>query len=408
MKALLLFHGKAGVRVAVRSFAILFSALLAWIMLDMNPAGVVNSAATAVYARGASASDLAPCILLAFLFPYVAAPTLRHGLSGWMRHLSFSSAANRRGMAAALFMVQIPLCIVLALLAPVAHQRGLAIGFPALRWLSFLAAGALAALPVKRRILTVAAALIAVPVAARGGWGSILLGFVLLLGAEEASGPLHEMRRRRPWRAVDSLLSFRIGWRALGWRVPVFYGFALLPLAASSLFLKNNELNAEPAAAAVRLGAAMAAVLVLAGMVNKLAERRPAWPLARSFPSSSSQRVAADAAFLGVHALLPVLIAAVRFPGSAAGVLGLLPFLSLRAAGYIRLIPGLLAGARRFLVEGFCIAAILALFPWVSLICLVAAPLAFIAARKNERALKVTRWSDLHHAALGDPLSWSE
>jgi hypothetical protein len=408
MKALLIFHLKAGGRVAVRSFAILFSSLLGWIMLGMNPAAVLAGLAVATYARRPSTSDLALIVLLSFLIPFLAAPKLFHGLNGWIRHLAFDSAGNRRGMAVALAAVQIPLALALAFLAWVAHGKGLEIGMPAVRLLLFLASGVLAALPVKRRYLTTPVAMLATWLALQGDWLPLLLAAGLLAVAEVMSGPLRPVRQRRPWRTVDSFLTFRIAWRALGWRVIGICAISLLPLGAAALFLRNNELTPALAAGALRLGGTTSIVLVLSGFVNKLAERRPAWPLARSFPWSSAQRVLADAWFMGAHALLPILILFVRDPAQAACVLSLLPFLALRAAGSIRLVPELLAGARRFLIEGMGLAALLALSPWFSLFGIVAAPLAFFGARRSERALKVTSWSDLHHSALGDTLSWSD
>ena len=151
----------------------------------------------------------------------------------------------------------------------------------------------------------------------------------------------------------------------------------------------------------------MAAVIVLTGLADKLAVLRPAWPLARSFPWSSSQRVAADALFLFLHALLPVFLVALRHPGAALCILGLLPFLALRAAGDIRRVPLLRTGVRPFLIESVSLAALLGLLPGTALLGIAAAPAAFFAARTSERALKVTRWSDLHHASFGDTLSWS-
>ncbi len=408
MTALLIFHLRAGVRVAVRSFALLFSALLGWIMLDMNPAAVIAGLARAIFSDRPAVSDLAPVAALAFLMPLLAAPKLFHGLNGWIRHLAFDSVANRRGLAVALVAVQLPLALALTFLALVAAWNGNSLGIPTLRLLLLITSGVLAALPVRRRIVTVPAALVSSLLAVYGNWASMPLACGLLIGAEVISGPLRTVRRRRSWRTVDSLLDFRIAWRALGWRVIAIFAVSLLPLGAAILFLRNNDLSPETAAGALRLGGSMAIVLVLSGLANKLAERRPAWPLARSFPWSSSQRVTGDALLMAAHALPPILFLIPRDPGAAACVLGLLPFLSLRAAGYIRLVPGMLAGARRFLIEGSCLAALAGLSPWVSLLCLAATPLAFMGARRNERSLKVTCWSDLHHTALGDTLSWSD
>jgi hypothetical protein len=38
---------------------------------------------------------------------------------------------------------------------------------------------------------------------------------------------------------------------------------------------------------------------------------------------------------------------------------------------------------------------------------LVAAPLAWRAAAERDRRQKVSPWDELHHRAIGDPLSWS-
>jgi hypothetical protein len=408
MQALFIFHLKAGVRVALRSFAILFSSILAWIMLDMSPGAVVAALSASLFARHPALADIMPAVAIAFLLPALAAPTLLHGLNGWIRHLAIRGADNRRGLVLALSMVQAPLALALMLLAVIAYHRGSSVGIPSLRLLLVLGAGVLASLPVKRRYITVAAALLTAVLVLDGNWAQLWLACALLGLAEEVSGPLRVPRRRRSWHAADTFLTYRIAWRALGWRVPAIITVALLPLGATELFLRNNELTPELAALAIRVGGLSAVVLILAGLADKLAERRPAWPLARSFPWSSAQRVTSDALLVGLLGLPPVFVIAFHSPGNAACILAMLPFLSFRAAGYIRLVPELTAGARRFLIEGAGLAALLGLFPWLSLFCLAMAPLALMAAIRSERALKVTRWSDLHHAALGDSLSWSD
>lgn len=155
MTALLIFHIKAGVQIAVRSFAILFSSILAVIMLDINPAGVVINLARAVFAHRPATSDLAPIVALAFLFPALAVKKLALGLNGWIRHLAFDHVGNRRGMAVALATVQMPLAVALASLAFVAGSHGLSIGYPAIRLFLVLMSGALASLPVDRRYVMV-------------------------------------------------------------------------------------------------------------------------------------------------------------------------------------------------------------------------------------------------------------
>jgi hypothetical protein len=408
MTALLIFHLKAGIRIAVRSFVPLFSALLAWIMLDIDPAATVTGLARTAFARHPSIAAQLPVALLAFLFPAWAAPKLINGLNGWMRHLPFDGGDNRRGMELALVVVQLPLAVSLAGLGFVAHTHGMNIAVPSLRWLLVMISASMASLPVARTFITVPLSLGSALLVLAGDWLYMLPAMALIVAAEVLSGPLHEVRRSSRWRAAVRLLNFRIAWRALGWWVFAAYIAALLPLAATVLFIRNNSLPPSLAGGAARLGGSVAVVMLLAGMAGRLAVRRPAWPLARSFPWSSSQRVAADAVFLGLHALVPVIFVALRHPGAAACTLGLLPFLALRAAAYIRIVPLLRGGMGRFLVEGCAAAALLSLLPWTALLGLAAAPAAFAAARKMECSIKVTCWSDLHHAARGDTFSWSE
>jgi hypothetical protein len=408
MKALLIFHLKAGVRIAVRSFAPFFSAILALIMLSIDPAGTVIAIATAIFAQRPSLAAVLPTVALAFLFPAWAAPKLSHGLHGWIRHLAFTSRHNRRGMALALIAVQMPLGVTLLCLTFVAHTRGLSIGGPALRWLLVLLSGSVAALPVRRRLLTAAMSAVAALLAFLGIWGQLLCAVLVLLAAEAVSGPLRCLRRHSSWRDTNSLFGFSITWRALGWRVGAATLIALLPLGAAALFIANNDPPPSIEAGAARLGGCMAIVVLLAGLADKIALRRPPWPLARSFPWSAAQRVTSDALFLSLHGLPLVCILSVRHPVSGICVLSLTPLLALRAATYIRRISQLRAGAVHFLAEGSALAGLLSLLPWAGLLCLAATPLAFITARNSERSLKVTRWTDRHHEAIGDPLSWSE
>lgn len=408
MRALLIFHMRAGVRIAVRSFAILFSTILAILMLDVNPAGVVKGYAAMIFADRATISGRGMVAALAFLLPALAAPRLAHSLSGWIRHLPFNGTQNRRGMAAALMVTQAPLALGLASLAVVARTLELHIWVPGMALLLILISGALGALPVSRRYLLLPAAAGAALLAIHPDWRHMLIGASLLFGAESISGPLHPPRRRKPWRSIGPFLSFRVAWRALGWRTPAILAIASMPILATALFIRNNDVTRVIAESAARLGAIMAAMLVLAGLANKLAERRPAWPLARSFPWSAGQRIGMDALFLAWHAAIPVIFVAVRYPMSALCSAAALPFVTFRAVNYIRLMPRLLRGERRFLVEGSGIAALVCLLPWTSLAFLAAAPFSFHAARRSERSMKVTGWADLHHAPVGDTHSWSE
>jgi hypothetical protein len=311
-------------------------------------------------------------------------------------------------MAIALLAGQMPIAVMLAILALVAGGMGFRIGLRSMGLMVLLSAGALAALPVRRQYLLFPAAAGAAFLAAHSELRQLLIAVLLLWGAEAVGGSLRFPRRRKSWATAASMLNFRIGWRALGWRTPVILLVASAPILGAGLFIRNNDLPSSVAQGAARLGGIMAAALAFSGLANKLAERRPVWPLARSFPWAASHRVGLDALFMGLHAVLPVIVVAVFYPAGAAHVLAVLPFLAFRAAEYVRVVPQLLSGVRRFLVEGSCAAALVALLPWMSLVFLAAAPMAFLSSRHSGRSVKATCWQDLHHAPIGDTYSWSE
>ena len=87
----------------------------------------------------------------------------------------------------------------------------------------------------------------------------------------------------------------RIAWRALGWRLTGAFAAAALGLASAAFFVANNDLPAKHVALAARLGGMAAVVFLLAQMAENLAVFRPAWPWARSLPSSAARRVLFDA-----------------------------------------------------------------------------------------------------------------
>ncbi len=408
MFAILIFHLKAGARIAVRSSVPLFTTILALIMLNVDPAATVTGLAQMIFAAQTGPGVALLLGGLAFLLPAKSASQVAHGSHGWIRHLSFDTACHRRGMLLALAVVQAPSGIALGCLAWVAHTQDLAVLTPSLRWLLVLFAGTLAAMPVSRRMVSMPVAFVAALLAIWGGWVGMLAAAGMLVGAEALSGIPVKARRRRPRRASPSFFEFRIAWRALGWRVGAIMMSALLPLAATGLFLRNNQPPLHVAAGAIRFGGSLAVAVVLAGLAGQLASRRRAWPLARSFPWSASHRIAMDAMFLALHAIVPVCIIAIRYRRAAASILTLLALLVLRAAADIRRMPGRQFGPGRLLLEGASLAALLSLLPWLSILFMLASPLAFLHAREAERSFKATSWSDRRHAAIGDPLSWSE
>jgi hypothetical protein len=401
------FHIVVGARVAMRSFAVLFCAIIAWFMLQMDPAGAVSDYARSLFSCPPTSSDLTTVALLTFLLPAWAAPRLSLGLSGWMRHLPLSDRASRRGLELALVIVQMPVILGLGLLGIVAWQRGVNPWKPAIVQFGVLvSAGALAALPVRRRWVVLPAAL-AGGAAALASWKAALVALPLLIMCEQLAGPV---RNARPRRRTPALLpfSFQVAWRALGWRVPFAYAASLLPVLASVLFAVNSALEGSIKAGAFRMGFGVAFSVLLALLAEPLAVRRPPWPWARSLPWSSGDRVLEDALFFALHALPLLAAEALIHPGAAAAAASLVPLLSLRASGIMRRAREKRLGVMALFVEGCSCSALQALVPWTTAAWLAAAPLAYRLACASERSLKATRWLEAHHQAAGDTLSWSE
>ncbi len=355
-----------------------------------------------------------------------AAPRVCRGLSGWIRHLPADGLAHRRAAALAIGVAELPLVVLLAVLAPVALHRPERLAAAFLGLLLAAAAAALFAVPVARPLLARPPALAAALLATAGSWTALGAAALLLVATDFAAGPLPAgsagRQRARPaqptqptqpapapWAAA--LLPARIAWRALGWRLAGAYGAALLPWAAAALFVAHNPLAPRAVALAARLGGGAAIVLFLAQAGEALAARRPAWPWARSLPQSAMRRTAADALFLGAHAAPLVVLAAWIAPGLRPAALPLalaLPYLALRAAGALRRAPERRTGAAgEILLEGMWLAAAVALLPWAALLLAAAAPLAARLAAERERRQKVSRWLEIHHLAAGDPQSWS-
>jgi len=408
MKALLLFHLMVGVRVAVRSFAPLFCAILIAIMINMYPAALVIHVALGLFVPRPVLTDLLPVIVISFLLPAWAAPRLTLGLNGWMRHLALSSKGNRRGLATSLVVVQMPLAVSMMILAFVAHAHGRPVAGSLIRYLVLFISAAVASLPVTRRWITTPLALAAAACSLFGSWWLVVGGGLLLLLADAASGPIQQPVRRKPWRAVGSSFAFRLSWRALRWRTPTAYALPLLTLGATALFAANNELTGPLLAGTVRFGGAMASAFCMAILASSLSALRPVWPWARSLPMSSRHRIANDAFFLGMHALPLLIPIAVLEPSSALFVLMLLPLFAVRAAGFIRSQAKGRAGTLSYLLETFFASSMTALLPWAGPVAFLSTVPALAAARQSETRQKVTRWVELHHRAVGDSLSWSD
>lgn len=408
MKALVLFHLRVGTRVALRSFVLLFAGLVCVIILQMYPVAFVTSIALRFYALRPAPADRSVIIASSLCFAFWAMPQLLAGLHGWVRHLPLSAKYNRRALVLGLVAAQLPLAVSLLLLAAIAHTKGLAVALPLVRYCVVLTACACAAAPVRRHILTVTFGIAGAFFALSSGPWALPLAAGCVILADVIAGPLRKPRRRRNWRPATSHLEFRISCRALGWRPAMYYVLCAIPVGAAALFISNNELTGAYAHGSARFGGALATLVLVAGIARQLALRRPPWPLARSFPWSAAQRVGEDAVLLGAYAL-PLLVLVYWLDSHAVlGTAAVLPVLSVRAAGNMRLMPARRIGMGAFVLEGFVIAGSCALVAWSPLIWLAATPFVFYFARRAELYQKVTRWLELHYASVGDSLSWSD
>lgn len=346
-----------------------------------------------------------------------AAPRVRRGVDGWLRHLPARGADQRRAVAWAVTAAQTPLLLALILLAAFGSLSPESLAVDALALAVSAYGAAHAAVPARRGFWTRPLAAAAAAVAPAGSWEALALGTALAIAADLASGELPRApaaplapRRRRSGGSPGAgrWLAWRLAARALGARAAGAYLIALLPLGAAWAFLHHNELRREHVELGARLGLAAALVLALSSFGETLAVRRPAWPWSRSLPWSARARVRSDAVFLALLAL-PLLALGLAFePVPALWVAPLLPFLALRCAGALRRAPEAKSGAAgAILGEGMLLAAASALFPWIAFAALLALPWAERQAAERERRQKVSRWLELHHLAVGDPQSWS-
>jgi len=401
------FHAVVGARVSVSSFAPLFAAIIAAIMLQMYPAAIIYGLARGLFSNPPDFRLLLFIAALGFLLPAWAAPRIALGLNGWLRHLPVSDAAHRRGLELALTIVQAPLILAVAVLAIVAHHQGISPWNPVLlRLATILAAGSLASLPVRRRWLLRPLACGAA-IAAIGHAAAPPVALAALMLCEPFSGSLRRVRKSRR-RGMIFSFDFAIAWRAMGWRLGLAYAAAAVPVLASLLFVTNNGLEGGYAGGAYRLGFTVSISACLALASEVLAVRRPVWPWARSLPSSCSRRVLQDALLLGIHSAPAAVLGAFLNPRAALAAAAVIPLLAFRAAASMRRVRERRFGAGSFFGEACFVSALVSLLPWLAAASVPAAYPAYRTALRTEREQKVTRWLEAHHAATGDSLSWSE
>lgn len=419
-----LFHLKVGARVALRALAPVVGAFL-FIYYILRPEFSAFFFRVLLYENGLLVSGLT-LALTALVAAKATSARVTLGAAGWFRHLPGTSGAHRRLAVIGAAVACAPVLLILAYLTGLAARNGVppTLDPVSLRliivprphfWLS-------AALP----FLGLAAALFWTPV--KHPWSSRPLAFLALLlfgsgnavmcgaglaalaAADACAGPLR--RGRKLWlftpKGKSPGLFYLVALRAVGTKFVPAYFLSFIPLILSRLLILNNHLSGALASAAVRFGGALGITVFLAQVASVLAARRPPWPWVRSLPLPARERVATDAVFLGVPALSVVAVAFALDPWAGFPVLGLLPWLALRSASAVRRSPDLRTGpALSLFIQGGLAALLTALSPWTGLVALAAAPLALRLAEREERELKVSRWSELHHLAAGDSQSWS-
>jgi hypothetical protein len=368
--ALLRFHLASGARVALAAAVPLAGAAVVAVGLQENPAKSLEQLATSIAGRSFTWSAIAGMSTLAFGLALWAAPRLTLASAGWIRHLPISRTQHEVALIAATACAEAPLVAAALGLAVLESWRSGTVAWP-----GFIA-------PPLVAIATAAIAVIVRP--PRRRWS--------------------RLRRSPPHVPLEVGLSLR----ALGARIVTVWVAGVLPIGAAALFVRNNVLPDHLANLGVRLGGGLGATLALARCADALATRRPSWPWARSLPWDARRRVTGDAVFLGVLCV-PIIVATAALDlGAATAVAALLPLLAMCAAAAMRR-----GGDSRtpasgpVLVEGAFASGVVALVPWLGLVALAAVPFALRLAIERERALKVTRWSALHHTAAGDTLSWT-
>jgi hypothetical protein len=338
--------------------------------LQQYPIAFLEQLAASIAGRSFSWSAVAGLSALALGFALWATPRVTLGSAGWIRHLPLSRTEHKLSLIAATACAEAPLVAAALGCAVLESWRSGEIA-----WLGFVAP----------------------PVAAAG---SATLAVFL--------HPRPRRSRRLRWAAARVPFGARLALRALGASVLTAWLAGALPVAAGGLFVTNNVLPHHLAAVGARLGAALGVTFALAGCADALATRRPSWPWARSLPWDARRRILDDAGMLGVLCA-PIVAAGAAIDLSAVvAAVAVLPLLALRAAAAMRRGgDSLSAASGPVLLEGAFASGLVALVPWLGLAAVACIPLALRFAIERERALKVTRWSALHHAAAGDTLSWT-
>jgi len=353
-------------------------------------------------------------ITLSFGIATWACPRITLGLSGWIRHLPIAGSSQRRGVAAALVVAQAPVFITWTILWLATWTHGMRSDPIRLAALPVIHLGiAYVLMPAHRKSFTAMAGMTAVALTLADSWSCLVLAAGVLLCGDTVAGPPVGRRRVTSLSVSksgsDALFSFMLARRALGWRLAWAYSGPCLCLAATALYLLNNDHSPGADVAGVRLGGGFALSFFFFKLARLLSVRRPPWPWSRSLPWSSAHRCLEDGVFLGLLALPIVGTATLMRPAAGLPLLALTGYGAVRAAGALRSFSVVERGgeAGLFLVELSLAASFLALTAWTGWLLTASLLPALKSASRMERDLAVTQWIERHHLATGDSQSWS-
>jgi len=403
------FHLKVGIRIALRKVAAIVVVVFALFFI------LRYDFFSAVFSGLLQSQSLIAGFVFALIgigVALMASPRICLGLTGWIRHLPASSSMHRRLAGFAVFIAILPVLLFLALFSFLVHKiYGMSL-FPFFVGLPVLGlAAAQCVLPVKRRCLTIPIAVAACVLAASNHWIFLLVSLVLLMIADQISGPLTPVRKHVKFRKAFSgfLLSAVITWRALRFRIFLPYLLSVLVLGLTRLFVLNNNFSSSLNLRAACFGGSLSLFLYCAAIAGRLSERRPSWPWARSLPWSARTRVLIDALILGVLSLPLLILTAFIEIRSLWPVAASLPSFIVLASLYMRRGYRYRLGAMQMVsFAGVAAAVAICLLPWISLLYLALTPVAVKSAAAEERSQKVSRWHEMQHLAAGDSLSWSK
>lgn len=410
--AFLRFHLRVGARLALRILAPVLAAIL-FLFYVLRPEFVL-ALARALYLEGSLVESGLAGILLLLGMARAVTPRITAGRAGWARSLPADGRVLRALEILSSIIAEAPLLMVLGALvwavagpSPVRvalHLAGLVVGAASAGL--FYLRGRTSSLAGK--LLPAAACFLSF-----SGNGVLLLAAaaILLVAVavpEEAAGG---RGRRRPRHSLPSACFFYgLSLRAVGVRIVLAYIPAAVILAGCRLFLENNELAANQKFSLSLFGQTLGLAAFIGLAAHALAARRPSWPWLHSLPLSAATRIRSDALFLGLNAL-PIasgLALLGRQAWEVAFLAGPLVWLALLGAGAMRQAADRPFGVLgQVFIEGTIIAVSVAVVPWISLLLIISAPIAFLSARSVERRLKPSLWAERHHLSTGDPLSWS-